>query len=167
MKKTIFTIAVILSVFSLTFISCDNEDKEPLVPTGSFEIYLDGTQIAKASSLYVDFEYTKDEVEMIGSMRSGSKSDIWIGPYKNLTVRVSQIPREVGESIDIKYQGGVEIEYDGIVELETYEGTMTRESASKVSFNGLCGEPNFNPSGQPLIKITGFIESDYIKQIKH
>lgn len=134
MKKSIFTIAVILSALTLVLSSCSNDDDNDITTLdGKYKLTLDGKTVADG---------TTEEVGMVGNAISLSLGD-------DFGFIVSGVPESVGGEAQIGEQGsGVSVSITGKNLLKNGEdelyfsisGTVKRTSASKITFEGSCSE---------------------------
>ena len=154
MKKTIFTIAILLSIFSVVLSSCNKEDDEPEVEDliGKYEININGV---------LSKDGTNAAVGLLPNEQGNYEQLITIG-NDEISIVVSGFPRTIGGTVNIdETDPGVSItvgqDYYG-----TVSGTLTRTSASKISITGKC---------KKLLEtqeytISGYVESDAWKVIK-
>jgi len=154
MKKSIFKIAILLSAFAITGISCSKDEKtspEPELVTGKFEIYIDGSLFSEANT--ADVGYIQDNEQ-------NYENTVTIG-NDDISIIVSQFPRLIGGvvSMDTDSDPGVLItstEMYGAV-----SGTLTRESGSRISFEGKCKKLTESQE----YTISGYVESEAWKVI--
>lgn len=154
MKRSIFTIAILLSVVSLVFTSCSDSDDGIATLDGKYKLTIDGTTVA---------EGTTEEVGMIGNAISLSLGD-------DFGFIVSGVPETVGGEAEIGAQGsGTSVTITGKNMLRTGEdelyfsisGTVKRTSGSKITFEGTCSELG----GTEVHTFSGTAESDAYKII--
>ncbi|WP_347840663.1 hypothetical protein [uncultured Draconibacterium sp.] len=154
MKKSIFTIAIILSVMSLVFTSCSDNDDEVPTLDGKYSLVLDGKTVASGET---------EEVGMVGNAISLSKGE-------DFGFIISGVPEAVGAEAAIGANGsGVSVSITGKNLLgngadELYfsvSGTVKRTSASKVTFEGTCSELG----STTVHTFSGSAESDAYKVI--
>ncbi|MCL5130330.1 hypothetical protein [Algibacter sp. L4_22] len=156
MKKSITLIAILVSLFSLTFTSCSSDNdtnSSPEVETGSYEIYLDGVLF---------LEGTNAEVGLIKDDQGNYVNTVTIGTGTEVVIVVSGFPTTIGDVSNMVDDGdpGVNILTEQNL-YDTRSGTLTRTSASKISFDGTCTDwPNLQS-----YSITGYIESEAWKVI--
>lgn len=133
MKRSIFTIAVILSVLSLVFTSCSDSDDGITTLEGKYKLTLDGTTVA---------EGTTEEVGMIGNAISLSLGE-------DFGFLISGVPESVGGEAEIGASGsaasvtitGKNLLGNGEDELYfSISGTVKRTSGSKITFEGTCSD---------------------------
>lgn len=155
MKKSIYTIAILLSLFSVVLTSCNKDDDDiPLQLGGEYHLVMDGNTVADGET---------EEIGMIGNAVSVSVGE-------DLGILVSGVPESVG---DVAQIGGtatacsVTITGKNILDSGTNEiylsisGTLKRTSASKITFEGTCSDI----SGTEVYTFSGFVESDAYKVI--
>ncbi|MDA3943457.1 MAG: hypothetical protein PF694_07955 [Bacteroidetes bacterium] len=158
MKKSIYTIAIFLSIFSVVLTSCNKDDDTPPEETelkGSFQINIDGVLSENG---------TNADVGLIQETSGSYQNMVTIGPsgLAPTGIMVTGFPRTIGSTVDMKDSDpGITIT-SGQNYYSTTSGTITRTSASKISFTGKC---------KALLEtqeytITGFVESDAWKVIK-
>tara|TARA_R110002049_G_scaffold67299_2_gene174830 strand:- start:77 stop:550 length:474 start_codon:yes stop_codon:yes gene_type:complete len=150
MKKSIVLFVILISVFSLTFNSCssdDDESNDPQVATGSFEIYLDGVLFKQG---------TNAEVGLIKDNQGNYVNTVTIGMGSETGIVVSGFPTTISDvtTMDNDSDPGVNINV-GSDYYGTISGTMTRTSASKISFDGTCTKL----MEAQVYTITGFVQS--------
>ena len=156
MKKSITLIEILVSLFSLTFTSCSSDNdtnSSPEVETGSYEIYLDGVLF---------LEGTNAEVGLIKDDQGNYVNTVTIGTGTEVVIAVSGFPTIIGDVSNMVDDGdpGVNILTEQNL-YDTRSGTLTRTSASKISFDGTCADwPNLQS-----YSITGYIESEAWKVI--
>lgn len=153
MKKSIYTIAILLSIFSVVLTSCNKDDDDILSQLGGeYHLVMDGNTVADGET---------EEIGMIGNAVSVSVGE-------DLGILVSGVPESVG---DVAQLGGtatacsVAITGKNILDSGTSEiylsisGTVKRTSASKITFEGTCSDI----SGTEVHTFSGFVESDAYK----
>ena len=150
MKKSIILFVILLSSLSLTLSSCSSDDdsnSEPQLATGAFEIYLDGVLYKQA---------TNAEVGLIKDAQGNYVNTVSIGVGTETAIMVSGFPTTIGEDItmDSDSDPGVNIS-SGTDYYGTVSGTLTRTSASKISFQGTCTKL----MEAQVYTITGYVES--------
>ncbi len=152
MKKTIFTIAILFSIFSVALTSCkkddDTENTDPAVLTGNYEVFIDGSELKKEVDVAVGLIKDNDG-NYVNNVSMG-------------VLLISGFPRTVGADVTMETNSdpGVIIT-SGVDSYYSNFGTLTRTSASKISFNGICtrlGEIQ-------EYTITGFVESEALEDI--
>ena len=150
MKKSLALFVILISVFSLAFNSCssdDDESNDPQVATGSFEIYLDDVLFKQG---------TNAEVGLIKDNQGNYVNTVTIGMGSETGIVVSGFPTTISDvtTMDNDSDPGVNINVDSDY-YGTISGTMTRTSASKISFNGTCTKL----MEAQVYTITGFVQS--------
>ena len=154
MKKSIFTIAILLSIFSVVFTSCNKDDDDPVVDdlTGRFEFKIDGVMSKSGTSAEIGFLPNEQ----------GNYEDLITIGNDEISIVVSGIPRTTGGTVNIDGgDPGISIVV-GQDLYTTVSGTLTRTSASKISFNGKCAKLLESQE----YTITGYVDSDAWKVIK-
>jgi hypothetical protein len=150
MKKSIALIAILVSIFSLTLTSCSSDDDSPSgseTLKGKYEIYIDG-------ALYK--EGTNAEVGLIKDADGNYVNTITIGTGADVGIVVSGFPFTVGDVTTMDSDGDPGINITSGQDLySTISGTLTRTSASKISFDGTCTQL----LGMQAYTITGYVES--------
>jgi hypothetical protein len=156
MKKTFFTIAVLLATFSILLTSSCKDDDPPTVPetSGTFEVIMDGNSVGGGTS---------NEVGLVGST-------LTIGQGDDIGVILSSVPITVGETLDIDNSnrtvsilGKNLLLSDGSEELYFgIDGTITRVSNTKFSFEGNCKAL----MGTTTHTFSGYMESDVYKGVE-
>ena len=150
MKKSILVIVILLSALSLTLNSCSSDDdsnSKTTQATGSYEIYLDGVLF---------LEGTNADVGLIKDNQGNYVNTVTIGTGTETAIVVSGFPTTISgvSNMDSDGDPGVNI-ITGQNLYDTRSGTMTRTSASRISFDGTCTDW---PSLESY-SITGFVES--------
>lgn len=155
MKKSIFTIAILLSIFSITFTSCNKDEPDgPIQLDGTYKLVMNGNTVA---------EGTSEEVGMVGNAVS-------ISDGEDLAILVFGVPETVGGEAVVGDSGSacsVSITGKNILESGADEmyfsisGTVKRTSASKVTFEGTCS----SMGGTTIYTFSGNVESDAFKII--
>lgn len=168
MKKTFFSIAILVSLFSLVLISCNddkkNSDKKNSAtvttdPEGTYQLVMDGNIVAEGTSTQKvmmfdntinlggagsDFVITITNVpETIGGNIAIDLSSCSNGDRCQLTMSAKNM---LGSGADESYWGK--------------SGTVTRTSASKISFEVTC---KTDASKSVLYTFSGYVESDVFK----
>ena len=156
MKKSIkFLTILVLVVTSLSFTSCgkDDDDNPAAVLTGNFTVSLDGV-------LFI--EGTNADVGLIQDNDKTYQTLVTIGNTE-VSIVVTGFPRKIGDVITMDTNGDPGIMITSGQDLYTTKsGTLTRTSASKISFNGKCKKL----LDAQEYTITGSAESDAWKVIK-
>lgn len=152
--KTLVIASLLLVILLLG--SCSDDDDRQNSIVGKYELYLDGNLCA---------EGTTSEVGIIDNTISLSKGEV-------ITILLVGIPQTVGESIQTSgyaTQGSVSITGKNLLlndnSTELYmsvSGTVTRESGSKISFEGICSTPG---NSNVTHTFSGSLESDAYKVI--
>ena len=133
MKKSIFTIAILLSIFSVVFTSCSKDDDEMTSLKGKYNLVLDGKTVASGET---------EEVGMVGNAISLSLGE-------DFGILISGVPESVGGVAQIAGNGsatsvsitGKNLLGNGADELYfSISGTVKRSSGSKITFEGSCSE---------------------------
>jgi hypothetical protein len=158
MKKSILTMAIVLSTLSVVFTSCKkdkDEDAGPAQTEGTYNVVIDGQTIASGTTI---------EVGWVGNAATVSKGD-------DFSVIISSIPVEVGEvfhfdetmsSGTISIMGKNLLLSDGSDEMYfSQTGTVTRESKTKITFEGTCSAMLTTDKHT----FSGTVESDVFKMI--
>lgn len=156
MKKSILTIAILLSIFSVVITSCSKEDDD-IVPSqleGEYHLVMDGKTVADGKT---------KEVGMIGNAVSVSVGE-------DFGILISGVPESVGDVAQIGGTAtacsiaitGKNILGSGADEMYfSISGTVKRTSASKITFEGTCS----NISATIVYSFSGSVESDVYKVI--
>ncbi|MDY0103043.1 MAG: hypothetical protein RBS07_08880 [Lentimicrobium sp.] len=158
MKKSILTIAIALSVLSVVFTSCKKDKDEDVVTgqtEGTYDVKMDGQTIASGSTI---------EVGWLGNLITIANGDAF-------SVLVASVPENVGgvfqfdESLStgtVTIMGQNLLLTDGSDELYfSHSGTVTRESDTKVTFEGTCKAM----LSAEVHTFSGTVESDVFKLI--
>jgi hypothetical protein len=132
MKKSIFKIAVLLSVFAFLTTSCNKDDELPSQLEGKYKVTMDGKTVADSKT---------EEVGMLGNA-------ITLSLGEDFSIIISGVPVSVGDVAQIGDDTGTSVIISGKNLLKTGEdeiyfsisGTVKRSSASKISFEGTCSE---------------------------
>ncbi len=133
MKKSILAIAIILGAASTVLTSCKKDKVDPLDTWGgSYELIMDGKAITEGDT---------DEIGLLGNLASVSDGE-------GFAILVANVPLSAGgeTSIDDTEESGMVtitgtnmLLDDGSDELYfAISGTIKRESASTISFEGTC-----------------------------
>ena len=149
MKKTIFTFAILLTVFSVIVSSCSKD--EPEVLTGKFEIYIDGNLYSEANT--ADVGYIQDNQQNYVNTVTIGNDDI--------SIMVSQFPRSIGDEVAMNPDSDPGLSITSTEMYLTVSGTLTRESGSKISFEGKCKKMMETQE----YAISGYVESEAWKII--
>ncbi len=154
MKKNITT-SIAFMVMLLAFNSCSKDD--PVTPasenlTGKFEIYIDGSLFSQG---------TTTSVGMIQDNQQNHLNTVTIG-NDEISIVVTQFPRSVSEAVAMEFNGDPGISIVAANMYTTKSGTLTRESGSKISFEGKCTKLLETEEHT----ITGFVEAEVWKKIK-
>lgn len=158
MKKSILTVAIVLSALSVLFTSCKkdkDEDAGPAQTEGTYNVVMDGQTIASGSTI---------EVGWLGNLITISKGD-------DFSVIVASVPENVGgvfqinDSISsgtVSIMGKNLLLTDGSDELYfSQTGKVTRESNTKITFEGTCAAL----FSTEMHTFSGTVESDVFKLI--
>lgn len=160
MKKSIFKTAIILSALVLILGSCskksDENTRPPAQLAGKFKLVLNDVVVADEST---------NEVGMYEDI-------VTVGRDENLGIIIAKVPTTVGgvtnigddaNSGSVSISGMNILNSDGVTEVYiSISGTITRDSETKVSFQGTCGQ-----LGSPtVINLSGYAESDAFKTIQ-
>jgi hypothetical protein len=152
MKKSIFTIAILFSLFSVVLSSCDegDDDSSPLSTDASatYKLVMNDNTVAEGTS-------TNKVMMFDNTVNMG-------GTGSDLVITITEVPESIGGVADIASLSisGINLLESG--EDETYwafSGTVTRTSATKISFDGACGVKS-NAEQHPF---SGYVESDAYK----
>lgn len=156
MKKSFLTIAVLLGLFSIVITSCSEDEDPPTTYSATYSISMDGEEVASG---------TTEEVGILENLAS-------IGEGDDLSLLIASIPLTVGgvTEFDASNSSGVVtimgknlLLTDGSDELYfSTSGSITRESTSKISFEGTCTML----MGTTEHSFSGYIESSAYKIIK-
>lgn len=163
MRKSIFTIAIVFSLFSFVFTSCNIDDvitevAEDTFLKGSYEVLIDGETLTEETKI----------AAILGKDDAGNPTNyIFVGSFTvddvlSSGLTVGGFPRTVGEVAVIDNDKVVvALTFNDLIYL-AYSGTITRTSTNKVLFNGKC----LHPSTLEESTFSGYLESENIKQIK-
>ena len=160
MKKSIFKIAILFSLFSVVLSSCSKDDSpENTDANATYKLVMNDNIVAEGTST--------NKVMMLDNMVNMG------GTGSELVVTITNTPVSVGGTIDINQSSGsngdrcqVTIQGNNLIksgEDEIYwgvSGTVTRTSATKISFNGVCKE---DASGTITHSFSGYVESGAYK----
>jgi hypothetical protein len=157
MKNLILT-ALVFITLSMVSISCEKDNPgtgTEIDLTGTYEVYIDGSVVVEGTTLASGSAQNADGV-WINTVTMGDEA-------KSMNIVVGQFPRTVGETVtmDTDSDPGVIFTHQSVM-YSTISGTLTRETASKISFSGSCVEL----MTQEEHSVKGFVESDSYKQIK-
>lgn len=151
MKKSIVLLVALFSVFSLAVTSCSSDDDSssgPEVLTGTYEIYIDGTLYKEGTN--ADVGLTKDS-------EGNYVNTITIGTGTEVAIVVSGFPFSVSDNVTMGQNGDPGVNITSGQDLySTISGTLTRTSASRISFEGTCTKL-FETQ---VHTITGYVESE-------
>jgi len=154
MKKSILKIAILLSAFAIMATSCGKDDAE--IPTqlgGEYKVSMDGATVVSSKT---------EEVGMLGNtitLSSGEQFSIIIAGVPESVGNVAQIGDDTGTSVIIS---GKNLLGNGEDEMYfSISGTVKRNSASKISFEGTCSDIG----GTIVHTFSGTGESDAFKII--
>jgi len=155
MKKSIFTIAILLSIFSVVLTSCGKDDVEEKASLkGKYSLIMDGKKVASGETA---------EVGMVGNAISISLGE-------DFGILISGVPESVGGEAQIGGNGsetsvsitGKNLLKNGTDELYfSISGTVKRTSGSKITFEGSCSELG----SSTVHTFSGTAESDIYKII--
>jgi len=157
MKKSIFKIAILFSLFGVVLTSCkeDNDDSTPVStdPSGTYQLLMDGNTVAEGTSTIKVMMF--DNTVNLG----GSGSDF--------VITITNVPVSIGGAVAIGSRDKSQLSIQGknLLESGTDEiywamsGTVTRTSASKISFEGTC---RTDPTAV-VHTFSGYVESDAYK----
>jgi len=154
MKKSIFTIAILLSAFAILATSCSKDDDPTTEKTeGKYTVKMDGKTIATGTTI---------EVGWLETLASMSKGD-------DFTVLVASVPEETGGVYNfdsssstgtVTIMGKNLLLTDGSDELYfSASGSIKRESTTKISFEGTCSAMMSSETHS----FSGTLESDVFK----
>jgi len=154
MKKSIFTIAILLSAFAILATSCSKDDDPTTEKTeGKYTVKMDGKTIATGTTI---------EVGWLETLASMSKGD-------DFTVLVASVPEETGGVYNfdsssstgtVTIMGKNLLLTDGSDELYfSASGSIKRESTTKISFEGTCSAMMSSETH----RFSGTLESDVFK----
>lgn len=132
MKKLIFTITVLFGALAFLLSSCSSDSDDVVTLSGKYTLSMDAQTVASGET---------EEVGMLGNAISLSLGD-------NFSVIVSGVPESSGEVIQIDDESeasviisGINLLGDGADEIYfSITGTVTRNSGSKITFEGTCSE---------------------------
>lgn len=161
MRKSIFTIAILISLISVVLISCTDDDSptEPADGSGMYKLVISDKVVAEGTST--------NKVLKLGTMVNlgGAGSDF--------VINITNVPETVGDNNEINLSSGSNHNYSQIKisgnnilgngEDELFfgkSGVVTRTSETKISFSGTC-QPD--ASGSVVFSFSGFVESDAYK----
>jgi len=158
MRKTILTIVILFSIFSVVLTSCkkdDDDDPQDIIElNGTYKLVMDANTVA---------EGTSTEVGMLNN-------NVSMGKNQDFGIIISNVPESVGgivvlgdgDTESIISITGMNILGNGTNEMYfSLSGTVTRTSTSRITFEGTCRE---NAS---LLEHTfsGYVEADAFKII--
>lgn len=160
MKKSIFTIAILLSLFSVVLSSCNKDDNDddnssPLNSDASatYKLEMDGNIVAEGTA-------TKSVIFYAGELQMKASID-------NIVITMDKVPESIGGENSVEGTDGSQIQIGGKNLLESGEdesyyaftGAVTRTSETKISFEGTCA---VMPSAEEHT-FSGYVESDAFK----
>jgi len=162
MKKSIFTLVFFFSLFSLVLNSCSKDDDSSLGlsdQSGSYQIIMDANIIAEGTSTQRVLLY--ENTLVLG----GAGSDF--------VITITNVPETIGVSNAIELGSSINDDNSQLTisatnmlesgDAETYwgtTGTITRTSATKISFEATC---QIDASGSVLYTFSGTVESEAFK----
>ena len=161
MKKLFFTIGILFSLFSAGLSSCSKDDSAPVSsdPSGTYKLVMNGNTVAEGTST--------NKVMLYGTTVNMG------GTGSELVVTITNVPVSIGGSIEIKASSGsdgknCQVTLSGTDLIKNGEdeiywgisGTVTRTSATKISFTGICKE---DASATITHSFEGYVESDAYK----
>lgn len=169
MKKSIFTLAIILSLFSVVLFSCNKDDDDDdddnngspanTEVSSTYKLVMNGNIVAEGTST--------NKILLYGTTLNMG------GTGSELVITITNVPVSIGGSIEIEETSGVNGEYcqlsisgtnllaNGADEIYWgTDGTVTRTSATKISFTGICKE---DAAGTITHTFIGNVESDAYK----
>ncbi len=163
MKKSLLTIAIFLGTLSVMLTSCvkdilDVDDQWG----GTYELYMDGELIIEGST---------EQVGMMGYLASVSNGDefgLLVANVPGSKGDVTQIDDEDDDEGGLVTITGVNLLMDDSSD-EMYmsiSGTITRESSSKITFEGTCAsfDEMFSSLEEPVTHtFSGTLESNAFK----
>lgn len=153
MKKSIFKIAILLSVFAVLVTACGEDDIPEQELDGTYTVKMDGKTIASGTTIEVGW------LETLASMSEG----------EDFTVLVASVPEETGgvytfdssnATGTVTIMGKNLLLTDGSDELYfSASGSVTRVSTTKISFEGTCSAM----MSSEIHTFSGTLESDVFK----
>lgn len=162
MKKSIFTFAILLSLFSVVLSACNKDNNDSAVSgstSATYKLLLNSNIVAEGTSTNKVMQY-------------GTTANMG-GTGSELVITITNVPVSIGGTIDINQSSGsngdqcqLTLSGNDLIKLgedEIYwgiSGTVTRTSASKISFTGICKE---DASATITHTFSGHIESDAYK----
>lgn len=159
MKKSIFKIVLLFSLFSLVLNSCSKDDDSSLGSSdqsGTYQIIMDENVVAEGTSTKMVLLY--ENTLNLG----GSGSDFGI--------TITKVPENIDVSADINLSSSANCQLTmsavnmlGSGEDETYwalTGTVTRTSATEISFEATC---QIDATGEVQYTFSGTVESEAFK----
>jgi hypothetical protein len=154
--KNAFSISIISIVIILLFSSCKKDDPEIIGSDdlkGKYEIYIDGSLYAQGSTDAVGLMQDNEQV-YINSVTIGDET---------IAIGVFQFSKEIGGVVEMDTDSdpGVTVLKGGVF-YGTISGSLTRESGSKISFEGKCTKLLDTEEHT----ISGYVESDLWEVIK-
>ena len=161
MKNLILTTIVLMAV-ALTFSSCSKDDKDdPILDNlnGKYEIHIDGKLYSKGEDVVMPIALKDSDGNYKNFLVFSSKDG-------KISISVNQFPKEIGSTIQIEHDGDPGLVFiDGEAIYTTREGTLTRQSATKVLFEGKVNKAIIGETNK-LLTITGFVEAESLKKVK-
>lgn len=165
MKKSIFKIAILLGLFSVILSSCnkdDDDDDSSLINTEASATY----QLLMESNIVAEGTSTNKVLMYDNTLNMG-------GTGSEVVITITNVPVIIGGNIAISESSGVngdqcQLSISGNNLLENgademywgMSGTVTRTSATKISFQGIV---KADASGTITHTFSGNIESDAYK----
>ncbi len=158
MKKSILNIAILVGIFSVVFSSCskDKDNTTPAQPSGEYNVVMDGNTIASGSTIEVGY------LENLATISEGDNFSVLVGSVPTSVGEVTQFD-ESNSSGTITIMGKNLLLTDGSNEMYfSKSGSVKRESATKISFQGTCSAMLSTETHT----FSGTIESDAYKLIQ-
>jgi hypothetical protein len=156
MKKSLLAIAIILGAASTILTSCNKDEVDPLDQWGgSYELLMDGKVIAKGDT---------EEIGLLGNAASASNGEEFGILLANVPLSAGGVTNidDTEESGMVSITGRNLMLDDGSDELYfAISGSITRESASTITFEGTCASLN----GATEHSFSGSMESKAFKLI--
>ncbi len=156
MKKSILNIAILVSIFSVALISCSKDnDSTPTKPNGKYNVVMDGKTIASGNTIEVGY------LENLASISEGDNFSLLVASVPLSVGGVTQFD-EANSSGTVTIMGTNLLLTDGSDEIYfSNSGSVKRESATKISFQGTCSAMLSSETHS----FSGTIESDAYKLI--
>lgn len=159
MKKSFFLIAILLGLFSVVLSSCGKDDDDPSTviteASATYNLIMEGNIVAEGTS-------TNKVLMFDNTLNMG-------GAGSDLVITITNVPETIGGDIAINKSSGtngencqVQVGGNNLLQNgadESYygtSGTVTRTSATKISFEGIVQD---GASG-PEYTFSGYVESD-------